>query len=218
MRGWLWLVNPHGLVNGILYSTQFVKTLDDEAVEWIARALLEEPIMHLSPEQEYDAIVAALRSDEPLTGRIPQPHDESTVREFLGRVVRRLDALRPWPELPFVRLSPDHRTEFEGTRPIARVRVPILDIQTRLRDLFHRLDDSRTDVNPTSWRGCGRLCRPIAGSARSSTTASSPLGSTALTWRAASARRTCSPATGGWPRPGIDGRRTAEEWGGIPPM
>ncbi|GAA4609555.1 hypothetical protein GCM10023195_38670 [Actinoallomurus liliacearum] len=135
------MTEPHGLINGILYATQFERTLDDEVVGRIARALLEEPILHLTPEQEYEGIVAGLRSEEPLTGQIPQPHDEEAVREFLGKVVRRLDALRPWPELPIATIGPEHWTEFGGARPIARVQVPILDVQGRLRTIFHRLDD-----------------------------------------------------------------------------
>lgn len=135
------MTEPRGLINGILYATQFERTLDDEVVERIARALIQEPIMNLTPEQEYAAILAGLRSGEPVTGDIPQPHDERAVREFLGKVVRRLDALRPWPELPFLRIAPERWPEFGGARPIARVRVPILDLQARFRAVFHRLDD-----------------------------------------------------------------------------
>lgn len=132
---------PRGLINGILYGVQFERTLDDEAVDRIARALVQEPILYLPPEQEYELLATALRSGELLTGGIPQPHSEDAVRVFLGKVVRRLDALRPWPELPFLPIPPERRPDFGSARPIARVQVPPFEVQGRLRTMFHRLED-----------------------------------------------------------------------------
>jgi len=85
-----------GFVDGVLYKLQFTRTLDDEAVDWLARDLIEKPLGRFTPEQEYAALAAALRSADSLTGDMPQPHGDHEMREFLQRVVRRMEAMRPW--------------------------------------------------------------------------------------------------------------------------
>jgi hypothetical protein len=137
------LSEPHGLINGILYGVQFDRTLDDKVVNRIARAMVKEPILYLTPEQEYECVVSGLRSGDPLTGQIPQPHDEQAVREFLGRLVERLDALRPWPEPPFLPVPPERWPEFAPGQPIARIHISYLQLQDRLRRVFERMDDGR---------------------------------------------------------------------------
>jgi hypothetical protein len=85
-----------GFVNGVLYKVQFTRALDDEAADWLATDLIEKPLGRFTPEQEYAALAEALRSADSVTGDMPQPHGEQEMREFLQRVVRRMDARRPW--------------------------------------------------------------------------------------------------------------------------
>jgi hypothetical protein len=132
-----------GLVNAVLYTVQFDRALDDETVDRVARLLLENPLLGLTPEQEYAALAEALRSGEPLTGDIPQPHSEEAVRDFLARLLNRLDTLRPWPEPPFRPLPISEWERFGGARPIARVHVWYIQAQERLRNGFDQVDTGR---------------------------------------------------------------------------
>lgn len=132
-----------GLVNAILYTVQFDRDLGDETVDQVTHTLIERPLLGLTPQQEYDALVEALRSNEPLTGDIPQPHSESTVGAFLAGVANRMDALRPWREPPFAQLNVSEWERFAAARPIARVQVWFIQAQERLRKGFDRLGDGR---------------------------------------------------------------------------
>ena len=137
-----------GLVNGVLYRVQFRRMLDDRTVDWIARAILERPILRQTRDEQYEMLVAALRSRTPLTGHIPLyfPHDEEDVRGFLTRVVCRLDALRPWPELPFLRLDVARWQTFTDARPIARIHLRYVKVQERLHAIFDGVEDGREVV------------------------------------------------------------------------
>lgn len=132
-----------GLVNAILYTVQFERQLDEEAIDRVAHTLIERPLLGLTPEQEYDALVAALRSDEPLTGDIPQPHSEAAVGGFLAGVANRMDGLRPWPEPPFIQLNISEWDRFASARPIARVHVWYIQAQERLRRGFDQVETGR---------------------------------------------------------------------------
>jgi hypothetical protein len=83
-----------GVVNGVLYMVQFEPTLDDESVvaaragQLVARPLFGQPVA-----QTVEALRTALADGRPLTGSIPQPHDEATVRTFLTRLVDRMEAV-----------------------------------------------------------------------------------------------------------------------------
>jgi hypothetical protein len=149
-----------GLVNAILYTVQFDRDLDDETIDRVAHTLIEQPLLGLTPPQEYDALVEALRSGEPMTDDISQPHAETAVGGFLAGVANRMDAetavggflagvanrmdaLRPWPELSFVQLNVSEWDRFGGARPIARVHVWYVQAQGRLRKGFDQLDTGR---------------------------------------------------------------------------
>jgi hypothetical protein len=136
------------LVNGVLYRVQFRRTLDDRTVDWITRAILERPILRQTRDEQYEMLVTALRSSTQLTGHIPLyfPHDEQDVRDFLARVVCRLDALRPWPELPFLRLDVAQWQTFADARPIARIHLRYVKVQERLHAIFDGVEDGHEVV------------------------------------------------------------------------
>ncbi|NGO13989.1 hypothetical protein G5C60_41965 [Streptomyces sp. HC44] len=96
-----------GVVVAILYCVQFSRELGESEVERIARMMLEQPFYDLTTEEEYASITAALAEDSWDRDLSWQPHDESSVRDFLRRLLERLDELRPWREPPFRALGLD---------------------------------------------------------------------------------------------------------------
>jgi hypothetical protein len=133
-------------VNGyVLYCVQFAQELDGTRVDWIAHLLLSRPLWAFTQQQEYDALAEALRSDAQLTAFIPEPHTEEAYRDFLRRVLARLDAARPWPELPFQELSMSHWVDFAGAIAAARIGLSVKNIHERLHRAMARLTVEGTD-------------------------------------------------------------------------
>lgn len=134
----------------ILYSVQFEKELGDAVVDKIARAVVEEPVLGLTPEEEYAAISEDLRSGAQLTASLSGPdgqqHGEGEFRDFLRRVLARLDAMRPWPVLPFRPLDVSRWEDFAHAQPIARIGFGYVDIQARLHRGFSRAGDPEREV------------------------------------------------------------------------
>ena len=121
-----------GVNGGVLYSVQFARELNSAEVDRIAHWLLGQPLWDLTQQQEYDALAEALRSDAQLTEFIPEPHTEEAYRDFLRRVLARLDEARPWPNLPFQQLSISHWGNFADARAVARIRLGLKTIQEGL--------------------------------------------------------------------------------------
>lgn len=130
-----------GTSNTVLYSIQAEPELGDAVVARIARALLEQPLSDLTPEQEYAALAEALRSGAQLTEFMPGRHSEERYRDFLRRLLARLDAMRPWPEPPFRPLDMSHWDGFAGAQPVARLSSDYLNIQERLHRAFTKAGD-----------------------------------------------------------------------------
>ncbi|WP_431957160.1 hypothetical protein [Nocardia lijiangensis] len=127
-----------GIVNTIFYSIQFENELNQELVDRISRALLTEPIETLTPDQEYEALARGLRSNAPLPTLVPMRQSGAELRDFVARVVLRMDSLRPWPELPFQLLPESRLSEFGDAQPIARIRTSMPDAEARiLRHFYH---------------------------------------------------------------------------------
>lgn len=131
-----------GVSNMILYGVQFEKELGDDVAEHVARQAVKRPDAYLTTEEMYAGIVGALASEETLTSFIPG-HDERDYRDFLARVVRHLDAMRPWPPLPFQPLNPQLWPGLDSARLIARIRLDSFDITNRLHHYFARIEDGR---------------------------------------------------------------------------
>jgi hypothetical protein len=134
-----------GVNGGVLYSVQFAEKLDDATVDRIARWLLGQPLWELTQQQEYDALADALRSDAQLTEFIPDRHTEEAYRDFLRRLLARLDQVRPWPELPFQMLGTSHWENFTGARAAARIGLSVKKIQERLHRIMARLTVEGTE-------------------------------------------------------------------------
>ncbi|MER6959293.1 hypothetical protein [Streptomyces sp. NPDC000618] len=112
-----------GVVAGILYCVQFSRELDDDEVARITRMTFEQPLYGLTTEEQYEGIEAALAVDDWQDALSWQPHPEPVVRDFLRRVLERLDARRPWPEPPFRNLGYARWQEFRQGTLLARLRL-----------------------------------------------------------------------------------------------
>ncbi|MET8774108.1 hypothetical protein ABZV58_03690 [Nocardia sp. NPDC004654] len=127
-----------GIVNRIFYGVQFENELNQKLVDRIARALLTEPIGTLTPDQEYEALAGGLRSNTPLPTLVQMRQNGAELRDFLIRIVLRMDELRPWSEPPFQLLPESRLSEFGDAHPIARIRISIPDAEARiLRHFYH---------------------------------------------------------------------------------
>ncbi|MEV0363136.1 hypothetical protein [Nocardia fusca] len=136
--------DQRAVVNAILYGVQFADTLNAAEVDRTSSSLLHHPLWSLTPEQEYQSIVDALESGSEIGSIFGPRHSEVAVRNFLQQVVDRLDALRPWPDLPFQELSEIRWSEFSDAPAIARVAVSWPEIETRVGRIFtESLPDSR---------------------------------------------------------------------------
>lgn len=136
--------DQRAVVNAILYGVQFADTLNAAEVDRTSLSLLHHPLWSLTPEQEYQSIVDALESGSEIGSIFGPRHSEVAVRNFLQQVVDRLDALRPWPDLPFQELSEIRWSEFSDAPAIARVAVSWPEIETRVGRIFtESLPDSR---------------------------------------------------------------------------
>ncbi|MFE6923232.1 hypothetical protein ACFVAV_19545 [Nocardia sp. NPDC057663] len=125
------------VVNAILYSVQFEKELDDHVVGRIAYSLLTEPLTTLTPEGQYQALSDGLATGAPLPTLVQMPQDPAELREFLSRVVARMDDMRPWPTLPYLRLPKESVSTFKNAMPIARISARVDDIQARISRGFY---------------------------------------------------------------------------------
>ena len=125
------------VVNAVLYSVQFEKELDEHVVDRIAYALLTEPLATLTPEEEYQSLSNGLATGAPLPALVQMRQGEGELREFLSRVVARMDEMRPWPTLPYVLLPEDSVSSFKNAAPIARISSSVDDIQARLSRGFY---------------------------------------------------------------------------------
>jgi hypothetical protein len=131
-----------GYVNAVLYGVQFVRDLDDDLVRRMADSMINQ--RHFpNPPSGYAAAIRAVLAD----GRIPAqglamsgPHPEGELLDFLRRLDRHLDELRPWPRPAFLKLEVERWGEFAGARAIAYVDESIHDLTGRLNRGFDEVE------------------------------------------------------------------------------
>jgi hypothetical protein len=125
-----------GHVNAVLYGLIFVRDLDEDAVRRLADSLLNQRHFPDPPGPYAEAVKAVLRD-----GRVPpqslamvDSRSEQEILDFLTRLDRHLDELRPWPRPAFLKLDVARWSEFAEARPVAHVD---LDVH-RLTGLLNR--------------------------------------------------------------------------------
>jgi hypothetical protein len=91
-------VEWRGPVNQILYGIIYTPILDDKAVDEMAKAMVEHRYFVEGPQRYAEAIPEALKYTEPLADAFETPHSEEQFRDFLARVAKRLESLKPWPK------------------------------------------------------------------------------------------------------------------------
>jgi hypothetical protein len=116
----------------LLWRAGTVAALTDAVADEAARGLVASRLADRTPALYYDAIGAALASDTPLTSGSDGPHGEEQFRDFLRRVRERMDALRPWPDQPFVQLPVRAWAGFGAGRAIGRIRARFFDLERGL--------------------------------------------------------------------------------------
>jgi hypothetical protein len=113
--------NWRSLVNGIIYHSEFYPDLGPESADLLARSLLVQPMFGLTHDQEYEALRSAVHSDSRPIATIPTKYTDTEIREYLTRILARLDELRPWPEPRFTQIPVDRWRHFAELLPIATV-------------------------------------------------------------------------------------------------
>jgi hypothetical protein len=127
-----------GVSNSILFDVLFDTDLDDDAVDRTAQRVIEQPFLSTS-EEEYARIAEALRCHASLTGSLPtNPHGEQEYRDFLERVLDRLDELRPWPVQPYVAIDVPRWQQLDGAQLVARIHLGHMKIAARIYRAFRQ--------------------------------------------------------------------------------
>lgn len=135
-----------GVVNTIAMRVQNVDELDDSVAGTIARRLTTKPDYD-TPEQHYADLAYAVEHGTELTRIIQQDHSELVFRQFLACVLQHMDALRPWPTLPFQPLRTSAWSSFEDARPVAQIELSWIGVQERLQHAFyHPENDPHKEV------------------------------------------------------------------------
>jgi hypothetical protein len=132
-----------GYVNMVLYGIDFVPDLaDDDFIRWHADSMIDQRT-YVGSVADYSAAIKAVLA----TGRLPRltlemntRHSEEELLDFLRRLDRHLDGLRPWPGPAFVRLDVQRWSEFAHARPIARVDDSIHQLGSRLKRRFDEVE------------------------------------------------------------------------------
>lgn len=124
----------------VVYTIRHVirdETLDDVLAARHARALLVEPIVGLTPEQEYAGLAEALSSSARLATWFDDPAFERAIEEneFRGHLLRvrdHLDRARPWPHPPLRALDPQVWRDYSEPRLVGRLHLRMPRVEDRL--------------------------------------------------------------------------------------
>jgi hypothetical protein len=136
------ITDASGVSGMILYRVMFEKELGDDLAASVAQRAIEHPDAYLTTDQIYAGITEALQSREVLTDAIPgNRQSEQGYRDFLTRVAGQLDAMRPWPQLPFQAVDPLSWYDLDYARLIARVKLSVIEVERRLHQAFGQVAD-----------------------------------------------------------------------------
>lgn len=119
----------------ILYGLIFTPRLDDQAVESTATALISRRVFRGPTDTYYQAIRRALESGATLNEGMSD-HSEAETRDFLSRLLVRLDELRPWPQPSFEKQDIAQWGNLGNARAIGLIGTTRLTIEDRLREMF----------------------------------------------------------------------------------
>jgi hypothetical protein len=126
-----------GTLNQILYLTNYYRDLSDEDAAEVASRMIEYDFFDDGPAVYREAIGQALGSSVLMDeDAVDTRHDESRLREFLGKVAAALDARRPWPSPRYRMLDAKQWETFGQARAIAKIAWSPGRVGDHLRSLF----------------------------------------------------------------------------------
>ncbi|MFB9233958.1 hypothetical protein ACFFWC_00155 [Plantactinospora siamensis] len=127
-----------GYLDMLLYTLDSAPDLSDASAAMMADGLIDGRYFAGRVEEFADAIRVALRHGElpPDSVDLSRRYGAAEMLDFLARVGRRLDELRPWPEPAFVKLAAADWPGVERARPIARVPLPAYQIGGLVKEQF----------------------------------------------------------------------------------
>lgn len=121
-----------GAVTQILYCLQYVQTLDGRGAFEMSRAVMAQRCLADGPQSYLEAIESALAQDESFR-RIPTPHSEGDLRQFLQALAMELRRSYPWPLLAVLEVRLENWNQLLGVpQPIARIELRQLEVSQRL--------------------------------------------------------------------------------------
>lgn len=132
-----------GLTNKLLYGIDRVPDLGDATmIDRLADAIINRRNLKDGVEAYHEAVGEVLRAGQlpPGSKDFVQRFSEPELLDFLGRLQRRLDALKPWPRPRYAKLDVDQWPTFAAARGIARLNVPAHQIEGLLNSSFDGVD------------------------------------------------------------------------------
>ncbi|NUO38461.1 MAG: hypothetical protein HOQ31_07650, partial [Gemmatimonadaceae bacterium] len=126
-----------GTLNQILYLTNYYRDLSDEEAAQVAGRMIEHDYFDDGPAVYREAIGHALGVSVLLDeDAVPTRHEESRVREFLGKIAQALDARQPWPSPRYRMLDVQQWETFGQAQAIAKIDWSPGRLGDFLRSLF----------------------------------------------------------------------------------
>ncbi|MGK5551205.1 hypothetical protein ACSNOI_06280 [Actinomadura kijaniata] len=129
----------------LLHELQSHDPHDQQVIDGFTEKILTQQYLGFTAQETYKLIGRALKSEEPLNDpTLHQRHPEHVSRDFLLRLRQRMDDLRPWPELPYLKVQTWPYSRIKRARPVARIPLDYLLVQERLlRSFDHMYMNSR---------------------------------------------------------------------------
>ena len=132
-----------GYVNTITYDVDLSSKVDEQLVDRIVNALIEQRFFSGPVDEYYQAMVSALDSDATIA---LDDQDEEATRDLLTRLVHGLDHRKPWPVHPFYCEDRSEWTDFEDTPLIGRTLTSAMSIVSKLNRSFSSVKASSVQL------------------------------------------------------------------------